>query len=398
MEPGTRLSALALHLTYNGGAMQPATSQIASGEPSTASVTGRGFFRILSFFDIAEAIDLDNLRALLGPEAAPRSPGFVHLTPECAQAQNQPLLESVEPIALASGEKLEAKIKYYWFGVASVELSTPFECHFDSLCGQSYRWMNAPEVEKAAEVLLRARLQRFRPALIKPSSKWLDEDYLVIDIQSAQHADGRCATGTELLQHYGDQITQLVRGELAPLSAAERDEILRGALSYYPTDLIVVGWAAALVYDKPDAASAILDLLEYANTQLLEFRYYDELLTALLSNVYSSLEGHESFLSRWRLPRRAGRVNRLRLDIMDLAERTEYAVKFISDTYYARVYRLCSAKIGVDDYKALVGEKLKTAGELYEFMVAQFNERRMFALELVVAVLVLLDVILLLRQ
>ena len=48
---------------------------------------------------------------------------------------------------------------------------------------------------------------------------------------------------------------------------------------------------------------AIIDLLEYANTQLLEFRYYDELLTMLLSNVFSSLEGHESFLSRWRLPR-----------------------------------------------------------------------------------------------
>jgi uncharacterized Rmd1/YagE family protein len=44
-----------------------------------------------------------------------------------------------------------------------------------------------------------------------------------------------------------------------------------------------------------------------------------------------------------------------------------------------------------------VYQKLKTAGELYEFMVAQFNDRRMFALEVVVAVLVLLDVILLLK-
>ena len=357
----------------------------------------RGYFRMLNFFDIAEAIDLEKLRALLGSKTAPRSPGFVHLTPEYAQAQNAPLEEPLEPVTLPSGEKLGGKIKYYWFGVASVELTTPFQCDFNTLCGDSYRWMNAPEVEKAAEDMLRARLERFQPALIRPFSKWLDEDYLVIDIQSASHEDGRPPTAEELLKQYGDQVTELVRGELTPLSAAERDEILRDALSYYPTDLIVVGWAAALVYDKPDATSAIIDLLEYANTQLLEFRYYDEVLTNLLSNVYSSLEGHESFLSRWRLPRRAGRVNRLRLDIMDLAERTEYAVKFISDTYYARVYRVISSKIGVQDYKALVGEKLKTAGELYEFMVAQFNERRMFVLELVVAVLVALDVILLLR-
>lgn len=377
--------------------VQPASTQVAPAQISAATLRARGFFRIFSIFDIAEAIDLDKLRRLLGPEAAPRSPGYVHLTPEYAQAQNPPLLESVEPVTLPGGERLEARIKYYWFGVASVEFSAPFECSFNSVCGESYRWMNAPEVEKAAQDLLRQRLERFRPTLVKPSPKWLDEDYLVIDIRSTLYADGRSATGTDLLEHFGDQVTQLVRGEIAPLSGAERDEILRDALSYYPTDLIVAGWAAALVYDKPDSTSAILDLLEYANTQLLEFRFYDELLTNLLSNVYSSLEGHESLLSHWRLPRRAGRLNRLRLDIMDLAERTEYAVKFISDTYFARVYRLCSAKIGVDDYKTLVNEKLKTAGELYEFMVAQFNERRMFALEVVVAILVLLDVILLLR-
>jgi hypothetical protein len=244
---------------------------------------------------------------------------------------------------------------------------------------------------------LRKRLQQIQPAVMRPAAKWLDEDYLVIDIQSAQHDDGRAATASELLQTYGDQIAELVRGETVPLAQSEREEVLRSALSYYQTDLVVVGWGAALVYDKPDATSAVIDLLEYANTQLLEFRYYDEFLTVLLSNVYSSLEGHDSFWSRWRLSRRAGRLNRLRLDIMDLAERTEYAVKFISDTFYARVYRVSSARIGVNDYQTLVDEKLKTAGELYEFMVAEFNERRMFAVEIVVAVLVLLDVILLLR-
>jgi hypothetical protein len=357
----------------------------------------RGYFRILSFFDIGEAFDMEKLRALLGPSATLHSPGFVHRTPEYAQVQNIPIVETLAPLTLVTGETLEASIKYYWFGVASVELSRPFACEFDHFCPESSRWMNAPEVETAAEDLLRARLQQFRPALIRPSAKWLDEDYLVIDVQSAQFPDGRSATATELLQTYREQIAELVRGETVILSQSERDEILRSALSYYPSDLVVVGWAAALVYDKPDATSAVIDLLEYANTQLLEFRYYDELLTNLLSNVYSSLEGHESFWSRWRLSRRAGRLNRIRLDIMDLAERTEYAVKFISDTYYARVYRVSSAKIGVEDYKTLVAEKLKTAGELYAFMVAEFNERRMFAVEIVVAVLVPLDVILLLR-
>jgi hypothetical protein len=356
----------------------------------------QGYFRVLDFFDVGEAFDLQKLRSTLGSAAVADPAGFIQRAPEYAQAQNVPIRE-VAPVKLATGESLEAIIKYYWFGVASVEFAIPFHADFDSFSGKSSRWMNAPEVETAAEELLRARLSQITPAVIRPAAKWLDEDYLVIDIQSAQHPDGRSATAAELLQCHSEQIAELVRGETSLLAAAERDEILRSALSYYPTDLVVVGWAAALVYDKPDATPAVIDLLEYANMQLLEFRYYDELLTNLLSNVYSSLEGRDSFWSRWRLSRRAGRLNRIRLDVMDLAERTEYSVKFISDTYYARVYRVASARIGVNDYKTLVGEKLKTAGELYEFMVAEFNERRMFAVEIVVAVLVLLDVILLLR-
>jgi hypothetical protein len=357
----------------------------------------QGYFRMLNFFDIAEAVELDKLRGLLGTEAAPRPAAFRHRTPEYSQSQQAPIVESVASIVLPTQDKLDAQIKYYWFGVAVVEFTTPFECDLDGLCTQSFRWMNAPEVEETAENLLRDHSDRFRAALIRPSAKWLDEDYLIIDIESAKHSDGRAAIASELLDSYSDQISKLVRGEVVSLSTAEREEIVRSALSYYPDDLVVVGWAAALVYDKPEATPAVIEILEYANTQLLEFRYYDDLLTGLLSRVYSSLEGHESFWSRWRLSRRAGRLNRIRLDIMDLVERTEYAVKFISDTYYARVYNVGAARIGVTDYKTLVGDKLKTAGELYEFMVDQFNERRMFALEVVVAVLVLLDVIALLR-
>src|SRR6202045_3981368 len=195
----------------------PAESKLRSSAP--AKLITRGYFRMLNFFDIAEAIDLEKLRVLLGSKEAPRSPGFVHLTPEYAQAQNAPLEEPLEPVTLSSGEKLGGKIKYYWFGVASVELTTPFQCDLNALCGDSYRWMNAPEVEKAAEDILRARLQRFQPALIRPSAKWLDEDYLVIDIQSAHREDGRTPTAEELIRNYGDSLTELLRGEITPLSA-----------------------------------------------------------------------------------------------------------------------------------------------------------------------------------
>ncbi len=61
-----------------------------------------------------------------------------------------------------------------------------------------------------------------------------------------------------------------MRGESVPLSDGERNEALQSAMSYYPTDLLAAGWVGALVYDTPTGAAATIQLLEYANTQLIE--------------------------------------------------------------------------------------------------------------------------------
>ena len=62
------------------------------------------------------------------------------------------------------------------------------------------------------------------------------------------------------------------------------------SLFYYPNDLVTVGWNAALVYDTPAGAETTVQILEYANSQLLEFRHYDEWLTRELDGVYRSLK------------------------------------------------------------------------------------------------------------
>ncbi len=64
--------------------------------------------------------------------------------------------------------------------------------------------------------------------------------------------------------------------ERAALSRQERDEILRHRISYLETDLVVPTWNAAFVYDTPAGAQASLEIVEFANCQLLQFRYYDE--------------------------------------------------------------------------------------------------------------------------
>ncbi len=62
------------------------------------------------------------------------------------------------------------------------------------------------------------------------------------------------------------------------------------------------------------------------------------------------------------------------LDVAELTEHADNAIKFLSDMFAARLYKLAAAKVGVPDYKDLVAQKLNTAEQLYRYLVDQFNQ------------------------
>jgi hypothetical protein len=78
---------------------------------------------------------------------------------------------------------------------------------------------------------------------------------------------------------------------------------------------------------------------------------------------------------------------------MELTERTDNAIKFLSDMFYARAYKVAASRVGVTDYRNLVEEKLRTAGELYEFMTNEFHQARGFVLELMVVAILVIELI-----
>ena len=65
--------------------------------------------------------------------------------------------------------------------------------------------------------------------------------------------------------------------------------------------------------------------------------------------------------------------------------------------FYARAYRLASARIGVTDYRNLVTEKLNHARELYESMVNEFHQSRAFLLEVMVVIILVIEIVFLFR-
>ena len=348
-------------------------------------------------YDAAEAIRLDVLKSLLESSGVKPPSDLTPPIPHYLRFESPPLVGPIPPMVLETGDRIEGRIKYYDYGVVSIELELPFECDWPSLILQSSRWIGAAALENRAAELVRVALNRATRALVKPYTTWLREDYFMIQLQEIVGADGKSLSAEELLASHGQDIAQLVRGESAALSDAERQEVLQSSISYSHMDLLVVGWSSALVYGSSEGAATTIQLLEYANTQLLEFRYYDSLLTTLLDGVYRSLERKSGLLATWRLSREAASLNTIRLDVMELTERVDNAVKFLSDMFYARLYGLIAAKVGVPDYRRLVDQKLRTAGELYRFMVDQFNQTRSFVLELAVVIILVIDLVFLFR-
>lgn len=347
----------------------------------------QGSIRQLVLFDVADEINLEALRDSLKIPQPDRVPAFPKPAPDYVRFEKAPI---IEPLTVGS---LEARAKYYHYGVVSIELDEQFSLGWPGLVDFAATRLSDPSLEQRAMDLLRGRLKQAPEALVNPYRNWLSEDYTIITVIPELPN----LTADDLLEQHGRQIAQIVRGETRALSQGEYREILGASLSYYPNDLLVVGWSAAFVYDNPSAAEPTVQLLEYANTQLLEFRRYDDLLTALLAGVYRTLDRGTGVWRRWGLAKEAERLNTIRLDVTDIAERTETSIKFLSDMFYARMYRLAAARVGVPDYRRLVDHKLQTAGELYTLMVDHFDRGRGFFLEVVVVIILLIEIVFLFR-
>jgi hypothetical protein len=347
----------------------------------------QGSVLVLIQFDVCEEIKLDALRDIFG--ARRQETSFKHPAPGYVRFQRPPVVEQVEPLILESGERLDVQIKYYDYGVLSVVFELPFSGDWDTLVRLASRWVWDTDFTNFAQKIVKQKIERARPALVKLYDSWLHEDYFVFHVRDIAGNP----TAAELLAAQGGRIAQIVRGENVPLSDGEQQEIMQSKISYYPNDLAVISWNGAFLYDSTAGAETVIQLLEYANSQLLEFRHYDELLTRELQSVYDFMDHGSGIWARWRTAKRASRLHTVLLDVDELTERADNAIKFLSDMFSARLYKVAASKIGVTDYKDLVNQKVHTAEELYRFMVDQFHQSRAFVLELMVVIILIIDLI-----
>ena len=350
---------------------------------------GSAFALIL--FDACEEFRLEEVTGAVSARAVDR--GFKHAAPEYVRFERPPVVEQTGAVELSGGERANVQVKYYHYGVVSIVFDIPFQGDWQQWIELSARWISSNEFDRKAAEIARERVSRLGRAAAKLYKDWLSEDYFIFNMTEIPNNP----PASTLLSSCAGQITQIVRGETARLADVETNEVLQSSLSYYPADLAVVGWHAAYIYDTSAGAQPTIQLLEYANSQLLEFRHYDELLTRELNSAYDFLEKRRGALGRWTMARKGARLQRVTVEVTELTERADNAIKFLSDMFSARVYKLAAQKVGVNDYELLVAQKLRTAGNLYSFMVGEFYQARAFVLELMVVIILVIELVFLFR-
>ena len=352
----------------------------------------QGYVTAFFLFDVADAIDLTRVRELVD-STVPARLATRPSTPTYLQYQQPPLTFDGAAMGLAEVEGFRPRAKAFDYGVLSIALTRDLPDSWESVLAAGLDWQDSARLSDAAERLARQLLARIGQAIERPRENFLTEDYLVFVLLS----DPASPTSDELLALQGAHIAQLLRGERERLSAQEREEVLRHRISYYETDLVIPTWNSAFVYDTRAGAPGVLEILEFTNSQLLEFRYYDQLLDAELSKIYAGLQRHSwrpAMIGR-RYTRAAREVHAVLIDVNELTDRAENALKIAGDVYAARVFGTTAARLGLDQWKANVREKLKTADDIYRFAAERTAIARGEFLELTIVILILLEIILL---
>jgi hypothetical protein len=349
--------------------------------------------RVTAFhlYEACEVIDLAAVTTLIGGASRVRlTPKTT--TPTYVQYQQPPLTVEGAAIGVPDALGFAVRFKLFDYGVVSVALTRPLPGSWDELVDAAIALQDDGRLATTCESLCRDLMARLQAAVTAPHSDLLSDDYFVFSITAVDDHPAAEA----LLDAHADHIVRVLRSEREPLSRQERDEVLRQRISYFENDLLVPTWNAAFVYDTDAGTQAAEEILEFANSQLLEFRYYDALLSRELARIYADLQT-PGWFKGWggrRYTRAAQQVHALFIDVNELTDRAENALRVAGDIYTARVLTLAGARLGLDQWKANVREKLKTLDDIYRFAVEQTGMARGEALEVMIVLILVFELIL----
>ena len=349
-------------------------------------------------YDIGYAIDLERASALFSPDAATRvRPGRSEA--QALQITNPPLFVALgsERLTIAGVER-EAVVSARLFDFGACSLQLRLEAP-PSLPWEEFSAFGTAVDESAALSALFARhlealRTRVRSAVERPNLASVVEDYVVFRITRLADMSG-ATLSTEVLTD--EHLVPLLLHEGRPLSSDARRELLPHRFSYYADDLTILTWDNALVVEPRAEDRDVEYILEFANAQLLELRYYDAVLDAELPTMYdrvAAARGRVLTLPTWRYRPILARLQTRVADVTETVERVENALKVTDDVYLARIYAAALELFRGTAWRHGIERKLAIVRETYVMFNAEAQAARAELLEVAIIALIVIEIVL----
>ena len=376
---------------------QPESDARAAPRGSDLRVDGSAI--VYRLYDVAYELRLDRALDLLAASAPER------VRPVRGEAQalliaNPPLtvILGQEQVAVAGVGPCDAEVSARIFDFGVVSLRLRFAAPPDATWEEYARFGTAVDVGTNLTPVfdhhLRLLTERIAPAAVRPALAAQTEDYVVFRVDAVRGDDGRPASPAEL---DAEAAAPLLLGESRPLSADARRELLPHRFSYYADDLAILTWDNALVLEPRRGDADVQYILEFANAQLLELRYYDAVLDAELPATYDRIararRGLAHLLRRGYAPLLRELQARV-AESTELVERAENALKVTDDVYLARVYSAALEIFRARAWRAGIDRKLTIMRDTYAMLNGEAQAARAEALEVMVVVLILIEIVL----
>lgn len=376
-------------------APSPGLPMLVSKPDAPLPAVARGSLVVLRQFDIADEIHLDRVQALLESQRSPlrevKSSGLVLSNPPVAVSLGTHAIE-------LDGRSFDVEVvaRLFDFGAVSLRLrfQLPEGMPWEALSSLALAAQTDERLTRIARDVSLQLERQIAPALDGAHASDVFEDYVVVAVERFVLPDGQAFLPTQLPL---DAVAKLLLGERGDvtLALAEVEEATQHRASYYGDDLFVANWASALVVE-PSGESMPVDVLELANAQLLELRYFDALLDRELGRLYDEVAARRG--KRLKLFRAYGPVLRrtmaLLLDLAEFVERAENALKVFGDVYPARLYAAAVDTLRIPAWERAVTRKQGLLQQVYDMLKSEVDASRDQLLELTIVLLIIGEMLL----
>lgn len=354
----------------------------------------KGRILIYRVYDIGEEIDLEKAEKILQQE-----------TPERAKFRlkkinQQAVIVSNEPLRLSLGNysytdqdlkfNPEVSAKIWEFGTLSLtfEFPIPEGTTINELRILSDKIQNYEVLDLYARGKARELTTQIKDSMAKMNEWEVNEDYILYFVESFTN---EYPDASVILQE--EDIAALILNEEKDLLAPQiRERIYSTKLQYYKNDLAVIDWNSALIIE-PSGSMDIPDVIEFALNQLLEMRYYDDLLDKKLKDIYSAVELKEMNIFSSRYTDLALEAGQRYIEIAEIVESVENSLKVIGDLYHATVFRTASNKFKFTDWQSSIDNKLDNMAELCKLLLDNITSKRSHLLEVIIIALISIELI-----